>query len=108
MPIPSGVAHLSRGGNAFPAVASKGRWAMSMREEKRVALGTVAIRIAASAREARPSSTPAVPSADPSASARPTTPARRQALAAFEAERILESCAQAIKDGDALPPIASL
>jgi hypothetical protein len=40
MPIPSGVAHLSRGGNAFPAVASKGRWAMSMREEKRVALGT--------------------------------------------------------------------
>jgi prepilin-type N-terminal cleavage/methylation domain-containing protein len=34
--------------------------------------------------------------------------ARRQALAAFEAERILESCAQAIKDGDALPPIASL
>jgi prepilin-type N-terminal cleavage/methylation domain-containing protein len=34
--------------------------------------------------------------------------ARRQALAAFEAERILETCAQAIKDGDELPPIASL
>lgn len=34
--------------------------------------------------------------------------ARRQALAAVEAERALETCAQAIKDGDALPSSASL
>ncbi|MEY3142084.1 MAG: hypothetical protein RLY21_577 [Planctomycetota bacterium] len=34
--------------------------------------------------------------------------ARRQALAAVEAERALETCAQAIKDGDDLPPTASL
>ncbi len=34
--------------------------------------------------------------------------ARRQALAAVEAERALETCAQAIKDGDDLPTTASL
>ena len=34
--------------------------------------------------------------------------ARRQALAAVEAERALETCAQAIKDGDDLPSAASL
>lgn len=34
--------------------------------------------------------------------------ARRQALAAVEAERALETCAQAIRDGDDLPPAASL
>lgn len=34
--------------------------------------------------------------------------ARRQALAAVEAERALEACAQAIKDGENLPTAASL
>ena len=34
--------------------------------------------------------------------------ARRQALAAVEAERALEMCAEAIKDGEALPSAASL
>lgn len=34
--------------------------------------------------------------------------ARRQALAAVEAERALETCAQAIKDGENLPAAASL
>jgi Tfp pilus assembly protein PilV len=34
--------------------------------------------------------------------------ARRQALAAIEAERALEMCAEAIKDGETLPSAASL